>query len=181
MKKLFFIFLVLSSINLFAHRVDIFPYIENGKIVVEGYFSDGTPARNSKVKIYNENGEKIAEGKTDEKGICSFPIPENTDRLKISLIAGMGHRTETSFSIGKEIEQSGNEVKKEEGKKTKNSEETNKKIETDEVEKAVEEAIKPLIKMMEEERRRIKISDVIGGIGYILGIFGLIALLYKRK
>jgi len=49
------------------------------------------------------------------------------------------------------------------------------------VEKAVEEAIKPLIKMMEEERRRIKISDVIGGIGYILGIFGLIALLYKRK
>jgi len=178
MKKLFFIFLFLSSINLFAHRVDVFPYIENGKFVVEGYFSDGTPARNSKVEIYNEKGGKIAEGETSEEGICSFPIPENSQRLKIVLIAGMGHRAETFFSTEKKFKHSSNEGEKEEVEKVK---EMNEKAEKDEVEKAVEEAIKPLIKMMEEERRRARISDVIGGIGYILGIFGLIALLYKRK
>jgi len=177
MKKLFFIFLFFSSINLFAHRVDVFPYIENGKIVVEGYFSDGTPARNSKVEIYNEKGGKIAEGETNKEGICSFPIPENNQRLKIVLIASMGHRAETIFTFGKEIKKSVQGVKKEEEKEKKSITEVN----AIEVEKSVEEAIKPLIKMMEEERRRIRISDVIGGIGYILGIFGLIALLYKRK
>jgi len=178
MKKLFFIFLFLSSINLFAHRVDVFPYIENGKIVVEGYFSDGTPARNSKVEIYNEKGEKITEGKTNEKGFCSFPIPENSQRLKIVLIASMGHRAEIFFSSEEKFEDSSNEGEKEEVEKVKKM---NEKLEKDELEKAVEKAIKPLIKMMEKERRKTRISDVIGGIGYILGIFGLIALLYKRK
>lgn len=184
MKKILILFFFLLSINLFAHRVDVFPYIENGEIVVEGYFSDGTPTKNAKVEIFNEKGNKIKEGKTDEKGVFSFPVPESASRLKIVLEASMGHRAETTFTVeqaGKEVKKTKSEDKKGEIKKVKKEKNRIEKIDSVELERVVEESIKPLIKMMEEERRRTRISDVIGGIGYILGIFGIIALLYKKK
>lgn len=177
MKRIIFIFLFLAF-SLYAHRVDVFPYVEGNKFIVEGYFSDGTPAKNSKVEIY-KGKEKIEEGKTDSEGIATFPVNKIKGKVKIVLIASMGHRAETTYSMEEGEEKK--EVKEEKNvEKVKEGKYSGKKIDK-EIEFAVEKAIKPLIKMMEEEKRRTKFSEVIGGIGYILGIFGIIALLYRRK
>ncbi len=171
MKKLIFIFLVFSIFS-FAHKINVFTYKEGDKIFVEGYFVDGSPCKNSLVEVYNEKGEKIFEGKTDAEGIFSFDIPE-AEKIKVVLTADMGHRAETEMELKKkkEIKKEEKEIKKKETTEIQKGidEESIKKI----VEESVEKAINPVIKEIEKERQKIKITDIIGGIGYILGIFGI--------
>lgn len=171
MKKILLFILLMSFLTppLFAHGVNIFAYKEGGEIITESYFRNGTPARDAKIEVYKREGKKILEGKTDEKGKFSFSITDEEVELKIVLLAGMGHRAETTISV------EGASDKKEE--KTTIEEEEIKLI----VKKAVEEAVFPVIKMLEEERRRIRFLDIVSGIGYILGISGIAFFLYKRK
>ena len=186
MKKLLIFFFLFLAFSLYAHRVDIFPYIEGNKLVVECYFSDGTPAKNCKVEIY-KGKEKILEGKTDNEGIASFPIDKIKGEVKIVLIAGMGHRAETIYRMEEEKPRlvEALQMEKKENVEEKVEEEKEKYLDEKEIERkiemAVEKSIKPLIKMMEEEKRRTRFSEVVAGIGYILGIFGIISLLYRKK
>ncbi len=169
-KTMFLVGLFLLSFSLSAHRVNVFAYKEGELIRVEGYFSDGTPARDSKIEVYNQGGEKIAEGRTDEKGEFSFPVPEGKNNLRIILMAGMGHRGETSLSVEGDLSPD----------RSQESLPVNEDIEKI-VEKSVEKALKPLIRMMEEENRRMRLRDIIGGIGYILGITGIAFYLLSRR
>ena len=76
-----------------AHKVNVFAWVEGHTVFVEGYFSGGKKAQNSLVEVYNGAGEKLLEGRTNEKGEFSFKIPEKTD-LKIVLTASMGHKND---------------------------------------------------------------------------------------
>lgn len=182
MNKLVIFLFLFFDIFLYAHRVDIFPYIEGNKLIVECYFSDGTPAKNCKVVVHRGK-EKILEGKTDNGGVVSFPLNKVKGEVKIVLFAGMGHRVETMYKVEEksqvmetpQIEKGVEEKDKEKGRKYFDEGEIERKIEM-----AVERSVKPIIKMMEEERRRTKFSEIVAGIGYILGIFGIISLLYRK-
>lgn len=177
MKKIVVLFL-LSTILSFAHKINLFLYKEGNKIFVEGYFSDGVPAKNSIVEIYNEKEEKIIEGKTDEKGIYSFDVPV-CEKIKVILTGDMGHKVEKEMKITekkllkKEIENKKIEVEKKVNLIDK--EEIGKIIE-----ESVEKAICPLIKEIQKEKENARIMDIIGGIGYIFGIFG-IYLYFSRR
>jgi len=80
------------SQNLFAHRVNVFAYQENGTVYVEGYFSDGSPCRDSDIIVYNEKGKEILKGKTNKNGNFSFPYNRN-GTIKI-VLSSPGHRNE---------------------------------------------------------------------------------------
>ena len=176
MKKLLFFFLFLAGF-IFAHKINVFTYKEGNKIFVEGYFQDGSPTKNSVIEIYNEKGEKIIEGKTNSEGIFSFDIP-NAKKIKVVLNADMGHKAETEMELQKEEIKTQKENKKIESIEIQKNldEEIIKKI----VEESVERAINPVLKEIEKEKQKTKISDIIGGIGYIFGILG-IYLYFKVK
>ncbi len=76
----------------FAHGVKIFAYVEEGKVITESYFADGSPVKNGRVEIYTKEDKKILEGTTDDKGVFSFKIPSGVSELKVIVDAGMGHR-----------------------------------------------------------------------------------------
>jgi len=162
------------SLLLFSHKINVFTYKEGNKIFVEGYFSDGSPCKNSEIEIFDEKGEKIIEGKTNSDGIFSFDIPDK-QKIKIVLYADMGHKTETEMELKKETikkQETKQEIKKEETKKEEQvffDQMEIKKM----VEESVEKSINTLIKEIEKERQKAKITDVIGGIGYIIGILGI--------
>lgn len=65
-----------------------------GRIDIEVYFSDGTPARYVDVKVYYPDGSIYSEGKTDEEGKFSFE-PDRPGNWKVIAEGAMGHRTET--------------------------------------------------------------------------------------
>ena len=169
-KSLFLTIIILFICSpVFAHKVNIFAYKEENEIKTESYFSDGTLAKNSKVEVYNKEGKKILDGKTDEKGEFSFSIPDEEGELRMVLLASMGHRAETVISVEGASGEEQEEITAEEEKL--------KRI----VNRAVENAVFPVIKMLEEERKRIRFVDIVSGLGYILGISGIAFFLYKRK
>ena len=74
-----------------AHRVNLFAYVEGGKIYTESYFSDGTPVEGGKVLVYDNQNKLLAEGVSDKKGLFDFSVPK-VDDLIIVIEATMGHK-----------------------------------------------------------------------------------------
>ncbi|TYO99188.1 nickel transport protein [Geothermobacter ehrlichii] len=84
--------------NALAHKVNLFAYVENGKIFTESYFPDGRPVEGGKVLVYDSNGKQLLAGTTNKEGFFNFAIPK-VDDLKIVIEATMGHRN--SFRLKK--------------------------------------------------------------------------------
>jgi nickel transport protein len=76
----------------FAHKVNIFAYVEGGKIYTESYFPDGQPVQGGTVEILDSQDQRVAEGVTDKEGKCVLPVPKKDD-LTIVINASMGHRS----------------------------------------------------------------------------------------
>ena len=50
------------------------------------------------------------------------------------------------------------------------------------VEKALDKKLEPVIKMLAESRRQtLSVQDILGGIGYILGLVGIASYFHFRK
>ena len=190
---LIFIFLIIIMINIsaFAHKVNIFAYIEGGEIYTESYFSDGKKCVESKIEVFDNQGNKLLEGLTDEEGMFSFKIPPEDaidGDLKIVLTASMGHRAEYSIRADELGDIKGLIEEKIEEPVSVIFPETFsvdlKEIQSI-IEDTLDEKLKPIIREMREIKKsqedRISPTEIIGGIGYIIGIFGIIAYFLSRK
>jgi nickel transport protein len=76
-----------------AHRVSVFAYVSNGMVYSEGYFPDGKPVVNGDIEVFDSKKQNLLQGKTDQEGRFSFPVPAK-DNLTIVINAAMGHRSE---------------------------------------------------------------------------------------
>ena len=81
-----------------AHKVNVFAYVEGGKVFTESYFPDGRKVEGGTIEVRDAGGAKLLEGKTDSQGLFSFPLPKKED-LTITLDATMGHKN--SFVLKK--------------------------------------------------------------------------------
>ncbi len=190
---LIFIFLIIIMINIsaFAHKVNIFAYVEGEKIYTESYFNDGKKCVDSKIEVFDNRENKLLEGLTDEEGMFSFEIPPKDvidGDLKIVLIASMGHRAEYIIRTG----ELGNvaeliEEKIEEPVSAVSPEVSSFDLKEIQllIENALDEKLEPIMREMREIKKfqedRISPTDIVGGIGYIIGIFGIIAYFLSRK
>ncbi|MEO0122726.1 MAG: hypothetical protein ABIL69_01815 [candidate division WOR-3 bacterium] len=170
-----------------AHKINIFATVEGNKIYTQSYASDGGKIKGGEIEVYDKSGNKLLSGKTDSLGEFSFVIPKKDD-LRIVVIGGMGHRAETVVSadelpeIKKEIA-----VKVEKNEKYKEAPKTETAVIDTTlleriVERVVDEKIRPVLRLIAEQKQeKIGITEVVGGIGYIIGIVGIIAFFMKRK
>ncbi|WP_022846519.1 MULTISPECIES: transthyretin-like family protein [unclassified Desulfurobacterium] len=205
MKKLailIFIFLLSMTSAAFAHKISVFADVDNGKVNIMGYFSDGTPCKNSEVKVYDaKTGKLLLTGKTDKEGNFSFKPPKITD-LKIVVNAELGHRAETivpaselsgsensdiSTESSAEENQTAVSVKTQESTFSSNptiSKEELQKLVEKAVNKAVDRELKPIHQELlgiEMALTKPSIAEIFGGIGWIFGLFGTAAYFYSRK
>jgi nickel transport protein len=180
-----FAFLMAVAPLLFAHRVNIFAQVKGDSIIGQCYYSDGVPVRNQKIEVFRLSGETLMQLETDSAGYFRF-APRIKDDLKIILYAGMGHKAETVIKASDlpEITKSRAEkLRSFPGKveavpvKDELNEEALRKI----VEDVVEEEFNSLRQLIDKQQKSISLTTIIGGIGYILGIFGLIVLLRKKR
>lgn len=197
---LFFIFGMLFNENFaIAHKAVIFAYVEGDIIHTESKFSGGRKVVNSLVAVYNQKGDKLLEGKTDEHGEFSFRIPEITE-LKIVLNAGMGHRAEWIVPVEDLLENvvepsedtlltknvEGREQNDKTGSESTRHVKDAVRITMPELQEVIENALdkkmRPIMKMLAESRQEgPTIQDIFGGIGYIFGLMGIAAYFHYRK
>jgi len=188
-----------------AHKVNIYAYAEDGMVHSESYFVDGTKCKNSLLEVFDKkDGTKLLEGKTDEEGKFSFKIPKVTS-LKLVLHASMGHQADFTLGEDEVREAAGmkqppksSSVKvpsKSEGSaaiKTQKKETAEKSelkgISESEIEAIVESAVdkklQPVMSILvklQESSSKPGFTEIIGGIGYIIGILGIVAYFKVRR
>jgi nickel transport protein len=73
-----------------AHKVNIFAYVDAGTVYTESYFPDGRPVINGIIEVTTEKGTIVVEGKTDDLGMFFFPLTKKQS-LTITIKASMGH------------------------------------------------------------------------------------------
>ncbi len=189
-----------------AHRVRVFAYVEGDTVRVEGYFSKTRKAMNCPVEVFDSLGRRMLVGKTDSDGRFSFPVADLKDvrgGLKIVLVAGEGHRAE--YSLGADELPASRKTEREsvqgrrvagaaESPKTSTSEvASSRSMDLKQVERMIKEAVKeenkPIIRMLGQQQKLLiemrdrgpLLRDVVGGIGWILGILGVAAYFMSRN
>jgi len=193
----------LTSSQALAHKLSVFAYAEGNKVFVEGYFADGKKAQNSNVQAFDSAGKVVAQGTTNDKGQYLFEVPK-ADDLKIVINAGMGHRgeymlpaselgdgTDTAEPPAAHIaeppaaqpasqQQASVDVPKPEAVTTQPTATSNEQLERV-VHKAVNEAIMPLVRELDETRQKNSLRDLLGGVGFIFGFMGLFFFFKARQ
>jgi len=189
-----------------AHRVTLFAWVEGDTVYTESKFSGGRRPQNATIEVHDDEGNLLLDGKTDGEGRFSFKVPR-TATLKISLRAGMGHGSSWTLPK-KEIEAavaSGHAdtgipaaedtiaaplplARPEPGGETVTQQQDAGHPTADELqaafEKALDAKLKPVItrlNRLEMAQAGPRVTDILGGIGYILGLMGIAAYVGYRK
>jgi nickel transport protein len=188
MKTLLLLSLLGFAAGAQAHKVNVFAYTEGDQVYVEGYFSDGTRAKNSEVTVSDHDGRQLIQGKTDEKGDFIFPVTER-QALHITLNAGQGHQSTFDIPL--------DEIAGDDPPPTPSSTMTAAAAEPASadpvsagdatgvseamVRKAVAQGVLPLAREISALKERRGLSDIVGGIGLIMGILGIFAYFRGRQ
>jgi len=189
-------FILLLAGQALAHRVNIFAWVEGDTVFVESKYPDGTKVHEGVIRVLDSAGKELLNGKTNEKGEFSFKIPKQDD-LTIVLEAGMGHRAD--WPLSKQDLAPGGEALKPEtaapsraapktealpsaSKETVPGEASLSPAGIDQaIEKALDKKLAPVMRMLAEmHEQKVRLTDVLGGIGYIAGLVG-VAAYFKRK
>ena len=178
----------------YAHKVTVFAWVEGDRVFTESKFSGGKMVKAGKVEVFDGSGNLLLEGRTDDNGAFAFKAPSITD-LKIVLTAGMGHQnswllsaadlgqgeltpraTHASASDPTVLETPWGSVPAAAGPDL-----TAQEIEAI-VARQLEEKIRPLMRMVAASQEKgPTMGDIVGGIGYIIGLVGLGAYVRYRK
>lgn len=188
----------LAPHTVFAHKLYVFAYEENGEIVCEATFSGGKAVQNSNVTITTPDKEIVARGTTDSKGIYRVPIPdlakkEHTD-LTITVSPGDGHQgswlleaTEYLPSLKQEKREERSENQPpasafSSSKEPLHVSTTQAQCSIDDIRSVVAEELAPIKRTLAKDQlHTVTLQDILGGLGYILGLAGIAAYMNSKK
>jgi nickel transport protein len=199
---IFLIFFTLPPVAS-AHRVVIFAWIEGDTVFTESQFADGKKVVGGQVTVYDLGGNILLDGKTNTNGEFSFKIPQPAG-MRIVLAAGMGHQGEWTLS---DAEVSGasdllktpipenpadetvvlsDDMSASASSRTPQPEQAGSFMDEKQIEQIVERVLdrklKPVTRMLAQMHHSgPTLSDIFGGIGYILGLMGIAMYFYSRK
>jgi nickel transport protein len=186
-----------------AHKINVFAWVEGDTVYVESKFSGGRKPVAASVEVYDTQDNLLLEGKTDDQGNFSFEVPRKT-AMKVVLLAGMGHRGEWAIPISDlddvdpgrtssvpkitpkppsstALEHTGDL------ETSKNDDAVLTTIVTaneikNVVEVTIDAKLKPIMKILvESQQKGPSVTDILGGIGYILGLVGVAAYFSSRR
>ncbi len=185
--------LLLAPNAALAHKVTVFAWVEGHTVFTESKFSGGRVAKNARIEVYNMAGDKLLEGQTDDQGKFAFQPPQ-PEALRIVLLAGAGHRNEwrvaaDEFGNGATATPTPTPVvaaaPEPQAAVSTDTDRTTISLSPDElqalVEQSLDKKLAPILHRLGAVDTGPSLNDIIGGIGYILGLVGLAAYLQSRR
>lgn len=170
-----------------AHRLSVFAYEEQGRLHVESFFSGNRPARNCPVTLSSaDNAKVVAQGKTDDQGKAAMALPTAGQDIEVVVDCGDGHRgqwlyqhedaageLESTSSQGAAINQPDQPLPA-----NQLDEARFRKIIGQELDKQ----LGPIRRQLAlNSSHQPSLTDILGGIGYLLGLAGLVAYFRNRR
>jgi nickel transport protein len=199
--QLLFTILIIPTLSspCLAHKVRIFAWQDGENIVTESKFSRGKSARNADVTVVEtETGKELLSGTTNTDGIFTFPLPKiNSKELKIIVDTGDGHKNSWIFNLEKSVPGDKNATSSQPetptsaqpptpSPATKPPEGVHQTITPSELTKIIEESLDkklaPINRTLAENAEKgPSLQDILGGIGYIIGLAGIVAYMQSLK
>ena len=164
----------------FAHKVMTFGWVEGDMVNTISKFSGGKKVQKAPVSVYNKNGEFLLGGKTDEKGEFSFKLPAEKE-LKIVLEASMGHKTSCVVEVNPPVGEPHVEhinTPNQEGGSTEGLLDSKEIAAV--VENVLDKKMAVVLRMIAEKEEKQSVTEIISGIGYILGLIGIALWIRNR-
>ena len=197
---LFSIF-VLLPLTANAHKLRIFAWPEGDIIYGETAFSGNRRPKNAEITVQDAASHTILlTTRTDERGKFNFTVPQKAvvEHLDLLLVvnAGEGHRGEWPMPVAEYLTLTSTPkiagVKESTLTVAKNapspSADTANAILVDEqllrriIDEELEKKLTPLKRILAESKNSSpSLRDILGGIGYILGLAGILAWLQAKK
>jgi nickel transport protein len=170
--------LLLYSSSIYAHSIDVFAQVEpdavkGTSIQGKAAFHDGTPVKNADVKAFDPSDKEIGRTKTDDQGKFTLKAEYRCD-YRILVDAGDGHGGEYRISAGvfpAELPTRGS------------SDTTQAEIEASRQKFLLFEIhadVDALQEQLDQYEHRIRFRDILGGIGFIVGLAGAAYGYYYR-
>ena len=165
-----------------AHKIHVFAWVSDNTITVESNFSGNRPLLNGKVTVQDNKTEAILlQGTGDERGIFTFPIPARAKEEKMDLLivvsGSEGHQS--SWLVPADEYLSNNDAS------PANLLSEKAEIKNEELKQMLQELLNQELAPIRRSLARAEdkspgFSDIMGGIGYLLGLAGLVAWLRNR-
>lgn len=187
-----------------AHKVKIFASAEGSQITGYVYYTGGGAPKQALILVQDQDGNELGELHTDENGEFSFSADARQDHLFILELAD-GHRasftvkaeelpgslegTKSAISQPRDADDTGERG----NEKTSGTDEpvasvqeqVTLQVSAEQLENLIEEAvskqIRPLREQLDRYEEKVRLHDILGGIGYIAGLMGLGYFLSSRK
>jgi nickel transport protein len=174
-----------TSASAWGHGLSVFAWVEGQRVMVESKFSGGKRPVNATVRVLAPDGRELLAGKTDDQGRWAFDLPQKT-ALKIVLEAGMGHRGEWTLSAEEvgaakvEAAPPPASAQDQPGLPATNGAQADMEAR---LTKVVAQALQPINARLAhlEKARGPSLQDILGGLGYILGLVGIGAYVQARR
>lgn len=186
-----------------AHKVNVFAYVDGDSIQVEAYFTRSQKVRFGKLTITDlATGEKLLEGTTNEQGLFRFQ-PDQTfvkrgNAMNILLNAGEGHQS--NWEIAPEelavLSESTPSAKPADGQTAiaaqtsqagpEKREQSAVIMDAAEMEaligKVLDAKLSPIKQTLaRQEDSGPSVRDIVGGVGWIIGLLGLATYMKYRS
>ena len=162
-----------------AHKIHVFAWVSGDTVTVESSFSGNRPLIRGNVTVKdNTSGEVLLQGVGDEKGIFTFLLPakvkEKATDLLIVVAGSEGHRSEWLVPATEYLAES--DTPTPEAPKGMDNAELKKMLEV-----LIRQELAPIKRSLAESRlNKPGFRDIMGGIGYLLGLAGLAAWFKNR-
>jgi nickel transport protein len=169
-----------------AHGMRLVAWVEGDRVCSESSFGKTTKVRDGMAVARDTAGALLAEGKTDEAGVWCFPSPVPQD-VVIAVNAGQGHRAEFLLSAKAFAEASPPDRPAD---LPQNLDDQADLDNPDELHDLVREAVREELQAQLAPIRRALAErdaagptwrDILGGLGWIIGLAGLAAWGASRR
>ncbi|OQW92075.1 MAG: hypothetical protein BWK79_15470 [Beggiatoa sp. IS2] len=174
----------------YAHTIKIFAMAEGDKINGYVYFPGGGRVQQAQINIQSLAQASFDKITTDLQGEFSYQVRYRTDYL-LAVKTDDGHRAEYTIKAEELSEnlptvQNGKLEKSNELYPVKSMESVNlATLSTTEltnlIEKTVSQQLRPLREQLEQYEAKVRLHDILGGVGYIFGVMGLLFYFGMKK
>jgi nickel transport protein len=158
------LFALVNSGPAWAHKFRLFAAVVGTEVQGQAYFSGGVHPADVTVELRTQSGAILAQGITDQNGSFTIPLPANAPTENLSLQAKVdGHRAEWQLAP----------LTTEPPSQTPAPQTNLSESQVTAIEVALARQILPLRAQVDQLENTIWLHDILGGLGWLVGLAGL--------